>query len=416
MEIYNLSKVTDDGNVSQGKVGTISSKMDAGFHGSLKALRILDRQGPLAQSHIAKNLGVSPPAALSYFRQLDKEGLVVAADKKITPGRGRPFELWDVDRLRNFTIGIMISPPKLVIAMADFADNIVLQQEHDVSSQATCENIEAIIDVFIVEAFDYLAKSDYNLRFACACLPGPVNMPIIPKIDIKGVFSRYDIPVVSTPLMMAMLFGEARRFPSDCTVCVVDWDFGIGVAPCCGDRVLFGDDSQYAVVYNKRKVSDFGHQRIKKNGRVCPCGNRGCLEAYAGGRAVIEQLGRPDICSLENLLAAASNGDSEVLKELGMAAYYMGHALSQFVLLMGVDKIVITGPLSGIFPLVRDDFNAGLGDYLEKDEVESLQSSHSPDPLGLMVMGSCRAARQMFLYSDVPDDAGLVPYLVPSDF
>ncbi|MBN1437459.1 MAG: ROK family protein [Sedimentisphaerales bacterium] len=394
--------------VSRRKTATVTSKKTAKFQSSLKALRILDRQGPLAQSHVAQDLGVTPPAALSHFRKLGKEGLVVAVDKKFSNGRGRPLELWDIDRSRNFTIGLVISPPELIIAMADFADNIVLQQDHDVSEVETCDKIEAIIDAFIVEAVDYVAKSDYSLRFACACLSGPVNMPIMPQINIEGLFNRHNISAVRTTLTIASLFGEARRFPAESTVCVVDWDFGIGVIPCCGDRVLYGNESQAYMVYNKRKVCDFGHQRIVKAGRKCPCGNRGCLEAYAGGRAVIQQLNRPDIHSLSDLRRAAKNGDSEVLRELALAAHYMGSALSQFVLLMGIDKIVVTGPLSDIFPLFRDSFNAGLEDYLQKEEVQSLEASASPNPVGLMVTGSCRAARHLFLHSDLPLDLTLL--------
>ncbi|MBN1437240.1 MAG: ROK family protein [Sedimentisphaerales bacterium] len=387
-------------------------KKHAKFRGSLKALRILDQQGPLAQTHIAQDLGVSPPAALGHFRKLDKEGLVVAVDKKATAGRGRPLELWDVDRQRNFTIGIVFTPPEVNIAMADFADNIVLQQAYDVGAVETCAEVEALIEGFVVEANEYLSKRIYDLRFACACLPGPVNMPIMPQIDIEGVFRRHEIPAIRTPISTAMLFGEARRFPAESTVCVVDWESGIAVIPCCGDRVLFGDESQYTSVYNRRKICDFGHQRIVKDGRPCPCGNRGCLEAYAGGRAIIQQLNRPNIRSLSDLCKAAQSGDAEVLRELALAARYIGSALSQFVLLMGIDKIVITGPLSEVFSLVRQDFNDGLRGFLDEPEVENLQASVSPDPLGLLVKGSCRAARHLFLNSDLPLDITFLPKIM----
>ena len=34
------------------------------------------------------------------------------------------------------------------------------------------------------------------------------------------------------------------------------------------------------------KAGEFGHMVIRKNGAVCPCGRRGCVEAYAGRRAM----------------------------------------------------------------------------------------------------------------------------------
>ncbi|MBN1437460.1 MAG: ROK family protein [Sedimentisphaerales bacterium] len=398
------------------KAASVIADKHADFRGSLKALRILDKRGPLAQSNIAHDLGVSPPAALSHFRKLDKEGLVVAVDKKVTPGRGRPLELWDVDRSRNFTIGVIVSPPVLVVALADFANNIVLQQQHEVDTAGDPSEVESILRAFTEDALAHLKKSGHKLRAACACVSGPANMPALAHLDFDGLFAEYDIPCLTAALSAAAVFGEAKRFDFNTTVCVVDWDFGVGVMPCCSDRVLFFDDTEFSAIDARRKLCDFGHQRIVKNGRECHCGQRGCLEAYAGGRAIIETLNRPDIRDFDDLRKGAQKGDAEVLRELALAAHYMGSALSQFVLLIGIDKIVITGPLSDIFPLVRADFNAGLEDYLDIEEIQALESSASPDPLGLMVMGSCRAARHFFLHSDLPGDLGLLSKTVLADY
>jgi glucokinase len=36
-----------------------------------------------------------------------------------------------------------------------------------------------------------------------------------------------------------------------------------------------------------------GHIIVEPDGRPCPCGGRGCLEAYCSGRAIEEETGRP---------------------------------------------------------------------------------------------------------------------------
>src|SRR5262249_38333458 len=37
-------------------------------------------------------------------------------------------------------------------------------------------------------------------------------------------------------------------------------------------------------------AGEFGHMKVKPGGRLCGCGQRGCVEAYAGGRKLIEQM------------------------------------------------------------------------------------------------------------------------------
>jgi len=36
-----------------------------------------------------------------------------------------------------------------------------------------------------------------------------------------------------------------------------------------------------------------GHLVVEPDGRPCPCGGKGCLEAYCSGRAIEEETGRP---------------------------------------------------------------------------------------------------------------------------
>jgi glucokinase len=55
---------------------------------------------------------------------------------------------------------------------------------------------------------------------------------------------------------------------------------GIGGGAISGGRLLSGCSNS---------AGEFGHITISQGGRLCHCGNRGCLEALAGGRAIAEQ-------------------------------------------------------------------------------------------------------------------------------
>lgn len=78
----------------------------------------------------------------------------------------------------------------------------------------------------------------------------------------------------------------------------------------------------------------------------CWCGNRGCLTAVAGGRALAEQLGlAPGIDSLERLLAAERAGNVRACAALRTAGWQLGHALRSCAGILDPDEIVVAGVL-----------------------------------------------------------------------
>ena len=77
----------------------------------------------------------------------------------------------------------------------------------------------------------------------------------------------------------------------------------------------------------------------------------GCLAAYSSGRALLNRLDSRGIGSLDELVAAALDGDTEVAAELGAAAEILGTALATTVTTINPDRLVLGGPL-GVIPVV----------------------------------------------------------------
>ena len=72
--------------------------------------------------------------------------------------------------------------------------------------------------------------------------------------------------------------GSGRNFRSWVAIW---WGTGLGGAVILNGERWLGDGS----------AGEIGHMVVKLNGRVCPCGRRGCAEAYAG-RAAMEDRAR----------------------------------------------------------------------------------------------------------------------------
>jgi glucokinase len=138
----------------------------------------------------------------------------------------------------------------------------------------------------------------------------------------------------------------------------------VGAAAGCDDVVLFtiGTGVGGGIVVDGRLLvgshgfaAELGHLVVHDGGRRCPCGSRGCVEAYASGTAIgllarerlvdpeLETVlrARPDLTG-PAVTAAARDGDAfaaEVLTEvghwLGVAIGSVANALDPQIVLLG---------------------------------------------------------------------------------
>ena len=85
-------------------------------------------------------------------------------------------------------------------------------------------------------------------------------------------------------------------------------------------------------------AGDLGHLPIRRSGPQCECGRKGCLELYAGRRAMSARPGP------SRMLAPAPPADPKVLHE---ATDALAEGLLPAVLLLDPDSIVVGGRLGG---------------------------------------------------------------------
>jgi predicted NBD/HSP70 family sugar kinase len=113
---------------------------------------------------------------------------------------------------------------------------------------------------------------------------------------------------------------------------------GIGAGLVLGGRLHRG---------TRGTAGEIGHVLVNEQGPLCRCGNRGCLETYAGLGALLELL-RPAHGELtaERLLELASAGDPACRRALADAARNVGSVLAALCNQLNPDRVVVGGTLS----------------------------------------------------------------------
>jgi len=111
-------------------------------------------------------------------------------------------------------------------------------------------------------------------------------------------------------------------------------------------------------------AGELGHVTLDARGPVCRCGNRGCVELAAGGRALLEsaRLTRPEITDIAELVHHAHDGDPGCRRLLIDAGTQLGFALGGLVNLLNPHRIVLGGELSTAVDLLREPLQRGLAD------------------------------------------------------
>jgi glucokinase len=88
------------------------------------------------------------------------------------------------------------------------------------------------------------------------------------------------------------------------------------------------------------RAGEIGHTSVAPDGPVCACGNRGCLELYAGARAIARAAGRE---TFEETATAARDGDERAAGAIREAGTALGIALANAVMLLMPERVAVGG-------------------------------------------------------------------------
>lgn len=170
--------------------------------------------------------------------------------------------------------------------------------------------------------------------------------------DIKKQFDGLPVYLTNDANAAAigeMIYGAAKDMKD---FIVVTLGTGLGGGVVSNGELVYGHDSF---------AGELGHVTVDKNGRLCGCGRRGCLETYVSAtgirRTVSILLGeRNDPSELRDIpfnqldslmiTQAAERGDSIALAAYEYTGKILGEALADFVTFASPEAIFLFGGLS----------------------------------------------------------------------
>jgi predicted NBD/HSP70 family sugar kinase len=184
----------------------------------------------------------------------------------------------------------------------------------------------------------------------------PPTMPGWDDFDIPGWFARdYACPVIVDQDTNVMALGEQRmNWPDADPFLLVRIDYGIGAGLIGGGSIYRGAQGA---------AGDIGHLQLRGYKEMpCRCGNVGCVEAAAGGWALIRDLNEEgySLQTTEDLLKLLGSGNVDAARQLRRAGRILGAAVAAAVNILNPAVVAIGGPLAHL----QVDLLAGIREVL----------------------------------------------------
>ncbi len=305
-------------------------------------LRLL-RSEPLSRAEIARRMGLTRAATSLIADDLMLEGLITETEAKQTRIGRTPTPLM----LRpdaGYAVGVYLNRDGCTAGIVGMDSQV-----HDSIRIHLDESHNADKLTVLADAIENMVKKHniplQRLAGIGVSAPGPLDgesgrILNPPRFDLwhntdigEFLAGHLHVPVYlenNASCLARYNQGKPEAMGSENYLLLLV-DSGIGSGIISGGKVLKG--AGYF-------TSELGHTSIDYRGKLCACGNRGCLEAYA---AIPNLLAGSAYPTWQDLISALPHPDAAALLEL--ETDYLAVGVINMIHMVSVDTVLLAGDL-----------------------------------------------------------------------
>jgi glucokinase-like ROK family protein len=373
-------------------------------------------QDGISRADVARLTDLSRATVSAIVEDLLSAGLVREARIGVSRGGRRPTIL-ELNPDAGRVVGIDIGATHLNVAVADMRGTVLsaTEMEFDIAAgPAHClEQVDEVVEEMLAGA----GCEWKSIKSVVVGVPGPVveklgtvaAPPIMPGWDgfpiQKHLKERWGRPIYIVNDSDLGVFGE--------------WMFGAGrgenilvyvkIGTGIGSGILM-DGQIYRGVLGT--AGEIGHVTISEDGPPCTCGNYGCLEAMAGGRAIAQRAQLSIKAGQRTLLTgihnkreltardvaeAARNGDAVSQQLLSDAGRHIGSAVASLINLLNPSLVIFGGKVIQAGDFILNPIRAAVYDHTMRPSLQATRLEVAALQSRSTVMGALAyALRQTF--------------------
>ncbi|MBI3216275.1 MAG: ROK family protein [Mycobacterium sp.] len=310
--------------------------------------------------------GLSRTAVSARVAALAARGLVTEGKDGASTG-GRPPTQLRFNADAGVVLAVAIGRSRTQLAVANLAGELTAQVDIDRESSVAPDELMADVvkraEVLLLDS----AHDPATVLGVGLSLPGTVDLhrgasldsPVMSGwdgVELQTYFRAFtEAPVLVDNDANVMALVERRSDHAG-----VDDLLLLKLSTGIGAGIIAGGTLQRGAI---GAAGEFGHNKIvAAQGLPCRCGDTGCLEALAGGWALVRTLRQQghDVGHLRDVVELAGHGEPEARRLIREAGRHIGEAVAAAVNLLNPGVIVVGGDMAAAYDILVAGFRETL--------------------------------------------------------
>lgn len=376
-----------------------------------RVLSMVRREGAASRTEIGIGTGLSAATISTITTELIEENVLIPTrlESSAAAGRGRPQVTLEVNPDGAMVCAVYLQLNRVSATVVDRAGVVLSDFSVDLATQeASVESIKNALINCVNDALRLTNRDSESLHQIAVGVQGVIDVggSTVLWTPICGV---RNIPVRQ---WLENRFFVPTRVANDCDMIAqsLHWQdpdkygknfgtillaHGVGMGLYLREGIINGTQSSGI---------EFGHMSYIPRGALCRCGNRGCIEAYAGDYAIsrrargeddqtppLDLLESPDMKCIKD---AAIAGDADAIAAIETAGAAIGTGIASLYALVDHFPIVLVGRGTILFELMEKSLRANLSSFHRDDNQLPVEIECYPHENPLVLQGCVVSALQ----------------------
>ena len=308
-------------------------------------LNVIGHYGEISRKEISDITGLSWGGVTKIVNKLFEKGYIVEDKSEKISGQGRIPKVLSIHRQQNFVIGLDINRMGLSAYVMNLAGEVLKEYAEDGSFENRANLLQAILDFTGKIVKEYENNKIMAIGVAMQGLldveqgisikfPHCQDWRNVPIRDILRKEFKTEVFVEHDP--NCMLYSVMREEEKD-NMLLLRVDSSVGMAASVNGRIVRGN-----------RLLEIAHHIVVPDGKMCRCGQKGCLEAYISP------------CFVNKELRAAAVADM---------IQPMSVFISNMCRIFNSEEVVLTGALMKYKSFFEKVLVDKLYQYCDKEEI-----------------------------------------------
>ncbi|MFV0560252.1 MAG: ROK family protein [Enterococcus sp.] len=349
----------------------ISDKFKIREQNEATILSLIIKHEPISRIELARESSLNKATVSSIITKfLDNQFIMEVGSGNSTVGGGRKPTLLQFNKHSGISLSIDAGY-NYIEGTATFLDGTIIQMNRIEDILFNSNTREHYIHETLSKILSDLPSAVHGIIGLTISIHGVVHdneFIFSPEYDLdtyshlpQTLEEHYGFPVFIENEANLAALGE-YTFASDTTnLLTISIGKGIGAGFIQNGKLTTGFFG---------KFGEIGHQIIYPNGKLCPCGNHGCLEMYTSAEAILndfKKLKNLEIANETILAEFYKMGDKETIQLLKDKALLLATGINNVISILDPEVLSISSKLTTILPELIDEIRHDLTGVLTED-------------------------------------------------